>query len=128
MTVWLSHAVGLAMHEEQLERHGGAGGVRDAGLLESAFARPRNAAAYADPNTAELAALYALGVARNHPFIDGNKRAAWMAMVTFLDINGYAFVPPEVEAVLTMLAMAAGDVDDAPFIAWVRRHAAPSQQ
>ena len=124
MTYWLSKAVVLAIHEEQLERHGGASGVRDEGLLESALARPQNAAAYSEPDMAELAALHALGIARNHPFIDGNKRAAWMAMVTFLDLNGYAFSPPEVEAVLTMLAMAAGEVEDAVFVAWVRHHAA----
>ena len=126
MTIWLSKAVVLAIHDEQSERHGGANGVRDDGLPESARARPQNAAADADPDMPELAALHAIGIARNHPFVDGNKRAAWMAMVTFLDVNGYAFSPPEVEAVLTMLAMAAGDVDDATFTAWVRRHAAPA--
>ncbi len=125
MTVWLLAEAVFAMHEEQLEAHGGATGVRDAGLLESALARPQNAAAYADPDLAELAALYALGIARNHPFVDGNKRTAWTALVTFLALNGAAFEPPEVEAAMAMLEMAAGRLSDAEFTAWVRRHAVP---
>ena len=125
MTHWLARDVVLAVHDEQLEEHGGAAGVRDPGLLESALARPQNAAAYADPDMAELAALYALGIARNHPFIDGNKRTAWTALVVFLDLNGVAFSPPEVEATVTMLEMAAGMMTDEAFIAWVRRHALP---
>lgn len=125
MTHWLTRDVALAVHDEQLEEHGGAAGVRDLGLLESALARPQNAAAYADPDMAELAALYALGIARNHPFIDGNKRTAWTALVVFLDLNGVAFSPPEVEATVTMLEMAAGMMTDEAFIAWVRRHALP---
>lgn len=125
MTHWLTRDVVLAVHDEQLEEHGGAAGVRDLGLLESALARPQNAAAYADPDMAELAALYALGIARNHPFIDGNKRTAWTALVVFLDLNGVAFSPPEVEATVTMLEMAAGMMTDEAFIAWVRRHALP---
>ena len=126
MTHWLTRDVVLAVHDEQLEEHGGAAGVRDLGLLESALARPQNAAAYADPDMAELAALYALGIARNHPFIDGNKRTAWTALVVFLDLNGVAFSPPEVEATVTMLEMAAGMMTDEAFIAWVRRHAVPA--
>ena len=110
--------------DEQLARHGGAAGLRDSGLLDSALARPINHAAYGEPETAELGAIYALAIARNHPFIDGNKRAAFMALVTFMALNGMAFDPPEVEATMTTLAMAAGDIDDEVFIAWVRRHAA----
>ena len=126
MTLWLRKDVILAIHDEQLDLHGGAAGVRDEGLLESALARPQNAAAYTDPDVAELGALYALAIARNHPFVDGNKRTAWSAMVVFLDLNGAAFAPPEVEAVVAMLGMAAGDLTDAEFIAWVRRHAVPA--
>lgn len=126
MTVWLSRDLVLAIHDEQLARHGGAAGLRDAGLLESALARPLNLAAYGEPDIAELGATYALAIARNHPFIDGNKRAAFMALVLFLALNGVQFDPPEVEATMTMLSMAAGDLDDPAFIAWVRRHAAPS--
>ncbi len=126
MTVWLSRDLVLAIHDEQLARHGGAAGMRDAGLLESALARPLNLAAYNEPDIAELGATYAIAIARNHPFIDGNKRAAFMALVLFLALNGTAFDPPEVEATITMLSMAAGDLDDATFIAWVRRHAQPA--
>ena len=125
MTHWLARDVVLAIHDEQLGEHGGAVGVRDLGLLESALARPQNAAAYANPDMAELAALYALDIAGNHPFIDDNKRSAWTALVVFLDLNGIVFSPPEVEATVTMLEMAAGMMTDEAFIAWVRRHALP---
>jgi death-on-curing protein len=126
VTIWLSRDLVLAIHDEQLARHGGAAGLRDAGLLESALARPLNLAAYGEPDTAELGATYAIAIARNHPFIDGNKRAAFMALVLFLALNGMAFDPPEVEATITMLSMAAGDLDDPTFIAWVRRHSRPA--
>ncbi len=125
MTVWLSRDLILAIHDEQIARHGGAAGLRDAGLLESALARPLNLAGYGTPDTAELGATYALAIARNHPFVDGNKRAAFMALVLFLALNGMKFDPPEVEATITTLSMAAGDIDDPTFIAWVRRHATP---
>jgi death-on-curing protein len=123
MTVWLSEKIVLAIHDEQLAEHGGASGVRDAGLLESALARPVNHAAYGAPDTAELAAIYAIGIARNHPFIDGNKRAAFAAMVLFLSLNGLRLKAPEVEATIMTLRMAAGDASDAEFIDWVRDHA-----
>lgn len=125
MTIWLGREMILAIHDEQLARHGGAGGLRDSGLLDSALARPINHAAYGEPDTAEIGAIYALAIARNHPFIDGNKRTAFMAMVLFLALNGIAFDPPEVEATMTTLTMAAGDLPDDAFIAWVRRHAIP---
>jgi death on curing protein len=120
MTVWLSRQLVLAVHDEQLAEHGGASGLRDEGLLESALARPLNRAGYGDPDTAELAALYAIAIARNHPFVDGNKRTAFAALFTFLDLNGLTFAPTEVDATLTMLAMAAGEMPDAAFIEWVR--------
>lgn len=125
MTVWLSRDIVLAIHDEQLARHGGAAGLRDAGLLDSALARPLNHAAYGEPDPAEIGAIYALAIARNHPFIDGNKRTAFMSLVLFMALNGLAFDPPEVEATMTTLAMAAGDLPDDAFIAWVRRHAKP---
>jgi death-on-curing protein len=127
VTIWLSRDLVLAIHDEQLARHGGAAGLRNAGLLESALARPLNLAAYNEPAIAELGATYALAIARTRPFITGNKRAAFMALVLFLALNGMAFDPPEVEATMTTLAMAAGDLDDATFIAWVRRHAQPAK-
>ena len=93
--------------------------------MESALARPMNAAAYGDPDVAELGALYALAIARNHPFIDGNKRTAWTAMVVFLDINGMTFEPPDAESAVVMLEMAAGNMSDDSFTTWVRNHATP---
>lgn len=125
MTVWLTRRIVLDIHDEQLREHGGASGVRDEGLLESALARPLNLAAYGEPDTAELAACYAIAIARNHPFIDGNKRAAFMAMVLFLALNGLELESPMVEATVTMLQMAAGDMPEDEFTAWVRAHAQP---
>jgi len=125
VTVWLGRDLVHAIHDEQIARHGGAAGLRDSGLLDSALARPLNHASYREPDTAEIGAMYALAIARNHPFVDGNKRAAFMALVVFLALNGMSFDPPEVEATITTLAMSAGDLDDASFIAWVRRHVLP---
>ena len=123
MTVWISDKVALAIHDEQLAEHGGASGVRDLGLLESALARPLNLASYGEPDTTELGAAYAIAIARNHPFIDGNKRTAFMAMVLFLDLNGMRFEPSDGEAVLTMLGLASGQVTDEAFTEWVRTNA-----
>ena len=123
MTVWLSRQIVVAIHDEQLAEHGGAVGVRDEGLLDSALARPLNRAGYANPD-GELAALYALGIARNHPFVDGNKRTAFAAMVLFLSLNGMPLVADEADAAITMLQMAAHDVSDEEFIGWVRAHSA----
>jgi death on curing protein len=123
MTLWISTKLCLAIHDEQISQHGGASGVRDEGLIESALARPLNLAGYGAPSAAELGATYALGIARNHPFIDGNKRTAFACMTTFFDLNGVGFDPPDAEAVMTMLALAAGEIDDADFVAWVVRHA-----
>ncbi len=125
MTVWLDRRLIIAIHEIQLAEHGGALGLRDAGLLDSALARPLNRAGYTEPDTAELAALYALAIVGNHPFIDGNKRTGFAALFTFLSFNGMEFDPPEVEATMTMLALAAGELEDAEFIAWVRLHSRP---
>jgi death-on-curing protein len=97
--------------------------LRDPGLLESALARPLNRAGYGDPDTAELAALYAIAIARNHPFVDGNKRAAFGALVLFLSLNGLELEALEADAVIIMLRLAAGDIADDAFTAWVRSHA-----
>jgi death-on-curing protein len=120
VTVWLSPRDVLAIHDEQLSEHGGAVGLRDAGLLESALARPMNHASYGEPDIAELAALYALGIVRNHPFIDGNKRTSYVMLETFLELNGAVFPVSDAEAVVTMLRLAAGELTDDEFIAWVR--------
>jgi death-on-curing protein len=122
MTVWLSRRLVLALHDEQLREHGGATGIRDEGLLDSALARPLNHAGYGDPDLAELGALFAIGIARNHPFIDGNKRTAFAALFTFLGLNGAEFEPSEVDATMTMLALASGNISDPDFIAWVRQY------
>jgi len=123
MTIWLSRDLILAIHDEQLAEHGGATGVRDDGLLDSALARPLNLAGYGEPDIAELAALYALAIARNHPFIDGNKRTAFGALVTFLGLNGVEFDPTEAEAAVAVLAMASGELSDSEFTAWVKSYA-----
>jgi death on curing protein len=120
VTVWLSRQFILAIHDEQLAEHGGAIGVRDEGLLDSALARPLNRAGYGEPDTAELAALYAIAIARNHPFVDGNKRTAFAALFTFLALNGMVFEPPEVDAAMAVLRLASGEMDDEEFTAWVR--------
>ena len=118
--VWIDPAVVLAVHEEQLAEHGGAAGVRDAGLLESALARPRNLAHYGEPDLCELAAAYAFGLARNHPFIDGNKRSAFVATELFLVINGWQLVASDADCVLIMLSLASGEIDEPTVAAWLR--------
>src|SRR5579863_9950676 len=123
MTVRLSRELILAIHDEQLAEHGGAIGIRDEGLLDSALARPLNRAGYGEPDIAELGALYAIAIARNHPFVDGNKRTAFAALFMFLALNGMEFEPPEVEATVTMLRLAAGDMPDDEFTTWVRNNA-----
>jgi death-on-curing protein len=123
VTVWLSRQLILAIHDEQLAEHGGSTGLRDAGLLDSALARPLNRVGYADPDIAELAAVYALAITQNHPFVDGNKRTAFVALELFLRLNGCLFSVGDAEAVVMMLAMAAGELPDDEFIAWVRMHA-----
>jgi death-on-curing protein len=125
VTVWLSRQLILAIHDEQLAEHGGALGVRDDGLLDSAPARPLNRAGYGEPDTAELAALYAIAIARNDPFIDGNKRTAYVALETFLALNGCVFPVSDADAALVTLAMAAGDMEDGEFTGWVRANTQP---
>ena len=119
--VWLDHDVLRAVHDEQLAEHGGAGGTRDDGLFESALARPENLAAYGEPDVADLAAAYGFGIARNHPFIDGNKRTAFVAVELFLDLNGLELSAGDADCVLTMLAVAAGQMDEPTFARWLRQ-------
>lgn len=119
---WLPREVLIAVHEEQLAEHGGAPGLRDEGLFESALARPQQLANYGEPDVADLAAAYAFGLVRNHPFIDGNKRTGYVAAELFLALNGYAMTASDESATLTTLALAAGDLDEAAFAAWLRRH------
>ncbi len=122
---WLDVAVLRAVHEEQLAEHGGAAGMRDAGLFESAIARPRNLAAYDGPDVAALAAAYGFGIARNHPFVDGNKRTAFVAVELFLALNGFDLAADDAACVLTMLRLAAGELSEDDFADWIRSHAVP---
>jgi len=122
---WIERSVVIAAHDEQLAEHGGAAGTRDSGLLESALARPENLAAYGDPDAAALAAAYGFGIVRNHPFVDGNKRAALIATELFLALNGFDLVVGDVECVVTILALAAGELDEAEFAGWLRAHIEP---
>ena len=110
----------MAAHAEQLAEHGGAEGVRDAAALESAMARPRNLAEYAEPDIAALAAAYAYGIARNHPFVDGNKRTAAVVSETFLMLNGHALVATDAELVVAILALAAGELSQDELADWFR--------
>ena len=123
--VWLDPKVLLAVHEEQLAEHGGAGGTRDMGLFESAMARPQNAALYGTPDAADLAAASGCGIAKNHPFIDGNKRTAFVAVELFLLLNGFDLQADDGDCVLTMLAVAAGTPGEPAFAQWLRAHLQP---
>lgn len=117
--VWVLDDTVRALHEQLLAEFGGAAGVRDEGLLASALARPRNRQAYAPASLCQLAASYAFGLVRNHPFIDGNKRIGFATAVLFLELNGRAFEADEVDAVLRTLALATGDLDEAGYAAWL---------
>jgi death on curing protein len=117
---WLLNGVVLALHDEQLADHGGSIGVRDAGLLASALARPQNQAAYGDPSVFDLAAAYAFGIIRNHPFVDGNKRTGFLAAYVFLDLNGWELMALEDEAAAAVLALAAGEMQEAGFSEWLK--------
>lgn len=123
--VWLDAQALLAVHDAQLAEHGGAAAVRSSELFESALARPRNLAAHGRPDAPELAASYGCGIARNHPFADGNKRTAFVAVELFLALNGRRLTANDVECVMTMLAVAAGELDEAAFAAWLRAHSRP---
>ena len=117
---WLSPQVILAVHDAQLAEHGGPPGVRDPGAVESALARPQNLAAYGEPDAAALAAAYAFGLARNHGFVDGNKRMAWIAARLFLADNGVRLVFDKAEAVKMVEGLAAGVVTEEAFAGWLR--------
>lgn len=117
---WISVALAIDVHAAQLSLFGGPAGIRDQGLLESALDRPRNKWAHGVDDMADLAAAYAFGVARNHPFIDGNKRAAFACMMLFLRLNGFAFRPAPAEATVAILGLAAGEIGEDGLAAWIR--------
>jgi death on curing protein len=122
---WIDRRALLLLHDESIAEHGGASGIRDEGLLESALARPLNVVAYGEPDWADLAASYGVGLAKNHPFVDGNKRAAFLAVGLFLALNGHRLVATQADATLTMLSVAAGSLDEPGFAAWLRTHSRP---
>lgn len=124
--VWIDKSEALALHNRLLALDGGAEGVRDEGLLESALARPMHIHAYGDnPSIVQMAAAYMAGIVRNHPFVDGNKRTGFVVGVLFLELNGYRFVATEEEATQVVLNLAAGKLDDAALARWLAANSAP---
>jgi death on curing protein len=124
--VWTAADVAHALHASQIAEHGGGSGVRDVGLLESALARPQNLIAYGEADAAELAAAYAFGIARNHPFVDGNKRTAAVVSELFLRRNGYLLSTTNPEVVVTFLALAAGELSEFELADWFRQRLVPA--
>ena len=122
--VWVTLDVAITAHAEQLAEHGGGEGVRDERLLESAMSRPQNLAAYGEPDAAALAAAYAFGIARNHPFVDGNKRTAAVVSETFLVLNGHRLTATDAELVVAFLALAAGELSEEELADWFRQRVA----
>ena len=122
---WISKQALLLLHAESLAEHGGGQGLRDEGLLASALTRPQNLAAYGNPDHAALAASYGLGLAKNHAFVDGNKRAALLATGLFLYLNGWRLTASQADTTLAMLSLAAGELSEDDFAAWLRRNSAP---
>ena len=122
---WVDKRLLLLLHNESLALHGGATGLRNEGLLESALARPLNLVAYGQPDHADLAAAYASGLAKNRAFVDGNKRAAFLCVGLFLGLNGYRLTTSQADATLTVLALAASDINEFEFAAWVRANSRP---
>ena len=117
--IWIDLEVVLAIHDEQLAEHGGQAGVRDRGLLESALARPRNQFGYGESSLTRLAAAYAFGISRNHPFLDGNKRTSLVVAELFLELNGFEPVASDAVCVATFLSLAAGELTEDDLAHWV---------
>jgi death-on-curing protein len=117
---WLDKDLLVTLHDESLALHGGASGVRDHALLDSALSRAPNLAHYGAPDYAELAAAYGVGLAKNHAFVDGDKRVAFLSVGLFLALNGYKLVATQVDATLTMLAVAGGELGEQEFATWIR--------
>lgn len=122
MWKWIDKTLLITLHDESLAMHGGASGIRDEALLDSALNRAPNLAHYGKPEHAELAAAYGVGLAKNHAFVDGNKRVAFLSVGLFLGLNGYKLSATQVDATLTMLAVASGDIDEAAFAGWIRQN------
>lgn len=125
--LWLEERDALALHDRLLALHGGAAGVRDDALLQSALARPQQIHAYADaPDLLDLAAAYTAGIVRNHPFIDGNKRTGFVVGILFLELNGYRFTASEADAAQAVLELAAGTLDEAGYANFLRAKSQPA--
>jgi len=122
---WIDRQALLLLHDESLAEHGGSSGLRDAGLFDSALGRPLNLVAYGNPDFADLAAAYGVGLAKNHPFVDGNKRAAFLSVGLFLFMNGYRLKAGQAEATVVMIDVAAGDIDESGFAHWIRNNSQP---
>lgn len=120
--VWVRRDVVLAVQEMLLAEHGGASGIRDEGMLDSALGRPENLFAYGKPTVFELAAAYAFGLAKNHPFVDGNKRIGFATAIMFLELNGSRFIATEVDAVLKTLALAASEMTESAYALWIKEN------
>lgn len=120
--LWVLRETVLTLHEQSLAEFGGAGGIRDEGLLDSALGKPENLFAYGKPTIFDLAASYGFGLVKNHPFIDGNKRAGLITAITFLELNGYCFQATEAEAAVQTLALAAGEMSEKEFAAWLKEN------
>jgi death-on-curing protein len=118
--VWVLREVVFMLHEQSLAQFGGSAGIRDEGLLDSALGKPENLFAYGKPTIFDLAASYAFGLVKNHPFIDGNKRTGFITAVVFLELNGYRFEASEVDAAVRTLALAAGDMTEPAYAAWLK--------
>ena len=118
--LWLDREECLAIHEMMLAQHGGLSGVRNEGMLLSALAKPQKRFAYGETSLPTLAAAYAAGIVRNHPFVDGNKRTGFMVAATFLDVNGWELTATEESVVVNTLAMAGGELDEAGYAAWLK--------
>jgi len=117
---WILRETVLAVHEQLLAEYGGSAGIRDEGLMDSALGRPRNLLAYGKPNIFDLAASYAFGLLKNHPFIDGNKRIGFAVAITFLELNGYRFDATEADATIRTLSLAVGETSEGEFAAWLK--------
>ncbi len=123
--IWIDLPEVLAIHARQLDEHGGASGVRDEGLLESALARPRQLVANGKPDVFDLAAAYTAGIVQNHPFVDGNKRTGFVVGILFLELNGPTFTASEADATQAVLNLAAGEINDDEFAIWLRSNSTP---
>ena len=121
---WIDRQLLIILHDESLALHGGASGIRDEKLLDSALHRPINLAVYGEPDYADLAAAYGIGLVKNHAFVDGNKRVAFLSVGLFLMLNGYKLTATQVDATLIMLAVAASDIDEVQFVEWIRNNSA----